>query len=59
MNYKQRKKKELASDRTTITIEQIREWYKKNYGKLESGDITEGDDICNIIWLYEKSRTHL
>ena len=43
-----------------ITMKQIREWYQRHYSHLElPEDIEDADDVCAVIWLYEKTRKEI
>ncbi len=37
-------------------MKEIRAWYEKSFGHLEDEDIADGQDICDIVWVYEKNR---
>ncbi len=39
---------------------EIMKWYQKKYGSLdEKLDIEDSQDVCDIIWLWEKDRRTL
>ena len=43
-----------------IKMEEIRKWYNKAYGEMVVGiDISDEQDICDILWYYEQSRNEI
>lgn len=39
------------------TMTEIREWYEKHWSGLsEKLDIQDAQDVCDIIWVWEKHR---
>lgn len=40
-----------------VTMAEIRKWYEEKYGSInEKEDIEDGQDVCDVIWLWEKGK---
>ncbi len=47
---------QLETTNKKISMESIRKWFEGKYNNFEKGDVETEQDVCDIIWFWEKYR---